>query len=228
MDNQMVQPCLILALALIASSILTWNKRRQQLERNRARSQANASVKLNIFPTSLPENPYQAEVIKNTFKLERYPNNPTFYCDRGAAYLMLQKFDDALHDFNRAVDLKPDYADAYSNRGLVHYTQGRFEEAASDYGRAIEILATDGVYYLNRAQAYRRLGKYEHALADLQHTSDLQPNSPDARKERGLVYYAMGDKAQALVDLQEYRTMVGYFMTDAEAIKALMDLESKE
>lgn len=183
----------------------------------------SSATKLNIFAANLPSNPYEASVIKNTMKLERYPNNATLYSDRGAAHLLLQNFDDALRDFNRAIELKPDYADAYSNRGLVHYAQAEYIEAIADYDRAIAILNTDAVYFLNRGQAYRKLGTYEQALTDINRSAALMSH-PDTIKERGLVYYAMGNTEQALAELKEYERMNDYFMTDAEAIQALMNL----
>ena len=219
-----------LALIFIILRIVNWYQQGKKFKRDgqRVKKLANPPEKLNIFVThDSPKNPYEASVIKNTFKLERDPHNATLYCDRGAAYLMLQNFDNALLDFNRAIDLKPDYADAWSNRGLVHYTEKKYEAALADYSQAIKILDTDGVYFLNRGQAYRQLGNYEQALADLDRTLELIPNLSDVKKERGLVYYAMGKKEQALVELMEYREMVGYFMTDAEAIKALMELEKE-
>jgi tetratricopeptide (TPR) repeat protein len=223
----MNSPGFILVLVIIGILAMIWILYRQQAERNQARNTVNLLTKVNVFATKLPKNPYEAEVVKNSMKLERYPNNATYYCDRGASYLMLQKFDDALHDFNQAIHLKPDYADAFSNRGLVYYSQERYKDALADYNRAIEIRPNDPVYFLNRGQVYRRLGEYEQALADINRTLELQPNVPDAIKERGLVYYAMGNKDKARTELSAYRTMLGYIMFDAEAIRALMDLEKQ-
>jgi tetratricopeptide (TPR) repeat protein len=239
----------VFVLLFVIWRIMYWNRRFERFERSRPKKQSqqfkvvntirkdeppvdikpsarlgNSATKLNIFVSNLPANPYEANVIKNTFKLERDPHNATLYCDRGAAHLMLQNYDGALSDFNRAIELKPNYADAYSNRGLVHYAQEKYQEALSDYNQAIEISNTDAVYFLNRGQVYRQLGSYEQALADLNRSTALVPNLPDTTKERGLVYYAMGNREQALTELELYETMSNYFMTDAEAIRALMNL----
>ena len=48
-------------------------------------------------------------------------------------------YDRAIEDYNRAIDLNPDHADAYSNRGLVCEIKGDYDRAIEDYNKAIEL-----------------------------------------------------------------------------------------
>jgi TolA-binding protein len=49
-----------------------------------------------------------------------------------------KKFDEALKELMRAVNLYPQYAAAWSLMGEIHRLQNRFDEARKEYGRALE------------------------------------------------------------------------------------------
>jgi tetratricopeptide (TPR) repeat protein len=65
--------------------------------------------------------------------------------------MLLYEWDRALADYNRALELDPDYADAYYYRGVLHYTLLEREQAIADFGRYLE-LAPDGLHAENAAQ----------------------------------------------------------------------------
>ena len=46
------------------------------------------------------------------------------YYDRGIVYFQTGIYQRALEDFNEAIRLKSDYADAYNNRAFVYLKQG--------------------------------------------------------------------------------------------------------
>ena len=55
-----------------------------------------------------------------------------------------QLFDLALEDFDRAIEIKPDYAEALRDRGVMMANQGRNSEARGDLERAVEIYREKG------------------------------------------------------------------------------------
>lgn len=48
------------------------------------------------------------------------PEDATNYIDRGYAYYENNELDMAITDFDKAIQLKPEDANAYFGRGLVH------------------------------------------------------------------------------------------------------------
>jgi tetratricopeptide (TPR) repeat protein len=54
--------------------------------------------------------------------------------NRGVAFNELKRFDEALSSFERAVTLRPGYAEAHSNRGNVLKALRRFEDALAHCG----------------------------------------------------------------------------------------------
>src|SRR5207253_2753955 len=61
-----------------------------------------------------------------------------FY-DRGTAYSQKGQFDHAIQDYNRAIGLNPDYANAFYNRGLAYDEKGQFDLAIQDYNQAVSL-----------------------------------------------------------------------------------------
>jgi len=56
---------------------------------------------------------------------------------RGLAYVALGKPDNAVRDFDRALELEPGLVEAALNRGLLHHQARRFPEAVADLNRAL-------------------------------------------------------------------------------------------
>lgn len=74
------------------------------------------------------------------------------YCHQG-------KYDLALADFSRAIELNSDYAMAYANRGVVYHEMGDYQSALPDFDKAIELnntLAADISPYIQDIQSKTR------------------------------------------------------------------------
>lgn len=61
------------------------------------------------------------------------PTNHVLYSNRSAAYAKLEKYEDALTDANKTVELKPDWGKGYSRKGAALAYLGRYPEAVAAY-----------------------------------------------------------------------------------------------
>ena len=61
------------------------------------------------------------------------------YYKRGNGYIDTGWHQRAIKDYDRAIELKPDYVAAYHNRANEYEVLGQYERAIADYDRAIEI-----------------------------------------------------------------------------------------
>lgn len=61
------------------------------------------------------------------------PNNPQQYIDLGGVYYQLGQYDNAIRQFQIAINLKQDYANAYYNLGHALEEKGEYAQALSAY-----------------------------------------------------------------------------------------------
>ena len=59
--------------------------------------------------------------------------------NRGNAYHDKGEYDRAIRDYDEAIRLKPDDADAYKNRGVAYNNKGDRAAAARDLERALQL-----------------------------------------------------------------------------------------
>ncbi len=125
--------------------------------------------------------------------------------DRGVAYSRSGHSKLALEDYNRAVQLFPEYAPIYNNRGNTLLALGLREEAIKDFDRAITLAPGYAAAYNNRAGAQLALGEPDRAIKDYTRAVILMPQNaaPLNGRSRALLnedrpYAAMRDLARAI------------------------------
>jgi tetratricopeptide (TPR) repeat protein len=78
----------------------------------------------------------------------------------------LTKFDRAISDFGRAIQLEPDIAFRYYNRGIAFSRKHQAHKAIDDYPRAIQLRPDLAPAYSNRAHEFELAGERDKAIAD--------------------------------------------------------------
>ena len=71
-------------------------------------------------------------------------NRPEPYNGRGLSYLATGALDNALDDFNTALKLDPNYAEAWTNQALVYEQRGQKKRAFKSYARAAALKPSYG------------------------------------------------------------------------------------
>lgn len=123
--------------------------------------------------------------------------------NRGVAYMGLDKHqEDALTDFNQAIELRPDYAEAYANRGRLYVDRESYHEAITDFDKAIALSPKLTQAYGNRGLAYQNLGDDENATRDYTKAIELGYDS-QSLWNRGMLRYALGCFNLAYEDFSE-------------------------
>ncbi len=110
-------------------------------------------------------------LFNHTLKVTDY--NCLIYNNRGNTYYVLGNYKQAIEDYDRAIEIKPDYTDAYNNRGIAYTYLSNYRQAIEDFNRAIEINPSYTKAYLNRGVAYARLGNNNLAVNDLKTAAKL-------------------------------------------------------
>jgi tetratricopeptide (TPR) repeat protein len=94
--------------------------------------------------------------------------------------------DKAIADYDAAIRLNPDFAEAYVNRGIAWFDKGRYDQAIADATRAIALRPGLAEAFNNRALAWYKQGRYDRAQPDFDRTILLRKNYGNALILRGL------------------------------------------
>jgi protein O-GlcNAc transferase len=117
---------------------------------------------------------------------------------RGNELFELKRLDEALASYDRALALKPDYAEVLSNRGLVLQELKRFDEALASYDHALAIKPDYASAFNNRGNALQELKRLDEALSNYDHALALKPDYAEAHFNRGNVLQRLGRYGEAL------------------------------
>ena len=120
--------------------------------------------------------------------------------ERGACRKRTGRYDEAVADYSRAVELGPDDVEAISSRGETYRQMGRHDEAAADFTRAIELDPGDAWATGSRGQTYEAMGRLDEALADFTRAIELDPAQAWILSVRGETYRQMGRLDEAAAD----------------------------
>lgn len=80
-----------------------------------------------------------------------------FY-NRGLAYIREKRYEDAIDDFSRTIQLNPKVAQAYYNRALAYYTLEKYPAAMADLNQALALNGKDGSALYVRGLIFERSG----------------------------------------------------------------------
>jgi tetratricopeptide (TPR) repeat protein len=119
---------------------------------------------------------------------------------RGMTQEMLEHFEQAIADYNKAIELNPKYGNAYNNRGNIKSKRSDFKGAIRDYSRAIELNSQFVEAYCNRGIARENLGDHSKALKDFDRAIELNPEYIDGYLRRAMLRQDSGDYAGAIRD----------------------------
>ena len=114
------------------------------------------------------------------------------YYERGNKHREREEFEQAIAEYNQAIQLNPKYAYAYHGRGTVYEDQGKYDLAIAEYNQAIQLDPKFAYAYMGRGNTYSDQGKYDLAIADYNQAIQLNPKYADAYNNRGNVYDDQG------------------------------------
>ncbi|NMG20031.1 serine/threonine-protein kinase [Brasilonema bromeliae] len=129
---------------------------------------------------------YIAHAINSVNATELYKQANTLY--------ELQRYQDALSTYAKAVNIRPDYAQGWNGQGKTLYELKKFQDALVAYDKAIQIEPDYLEAWSGRGFALNKLQRYQEAIASFEKTLQFQNNYPEVWNAKG----------EALAKLNEY------------------------
>lgn len=130
------------------------------------------------------------------------PDDPAAHSNYGNVLKLLERFDEALQSYDRALQLKADHVEAHGNRAHLLLALGRFNEALQSYDRALLLKPDYLEAHSNRGNALLALGRFHEALESYQRALLLKPDHAQAHNNRGSALEALGRLDEALLSYE--------------------------
>jgi tetratricopeptide (TPR) repeat protein len=127
----------------------------------------------------------------------------TLHHRRGYWHGDLGELENAIADYNKAIELNHQNADSYCNRGVTYGKLEKYELALEDFNQAIKLNPQDANSYYDRGVTYNKLGKYDLAMADYSKAIELNPQHANSYYNLAVyIYAAMQNEQQTIVELE--------------------------
>ncbi len=127
--------------------------------------------------------------------------NATALHSRGNILYNLNRFEEALEVYDRAINLRPDYAEVWQEKAKSLYELKKYRESQSAYDKAIELKPEYLEAWTGRGYALDKLQQFQGAIASFEKALQIQPEYPQAWQGRG----------DALLNSQRYEEAIASY-----------------
>jgi tetratricopeptide (TPR) repeat protein len=149
--------------------------------------------------------------------IAHYPGDSTAYCERAGAFWYAGRFQEAIRDYSRTLELEPSEIMALSGRGQVLAETGESGRAIGDLDLALRVLKTvsrpdsswdkwyeqiEAFVHNGRGFALAGLGQSGPAMDEFETSIKLSPENAWVYHNRAQVYDRTGDREKAKEDYQ--------------------------
>ena len=100
--------------------------------------------------------------------------------NRGLAYYNRGRLEQSIAEYQKAIQINPNFAQARNNLGNVYYNQSKLEEAVVEYQGAITINPNYAKAHYNLGVVYHQQGKLEEAI--VQYQQAMASNSKEGKR----------------------------------------------
>jgi tetratricopeptide (TPR) repeat protein len=151
----------------------------------------------------LVDHDYERAIADFSAAIQRDPQFPAAYHNRGLAYFQLGRVDEALADLDAELTLAPDSVDAMGLRGNIRMQRGDLDGAIADLDAALRLAPCRADLRVSRGAARVGKGDYEQAIVDFSTVLRSSPRDASALGGRGLARFMCGENELAIADLNE-------------------------
>ncbi|MDD3594249.1 MAG: tetratricopeptide repeat protein [Candidatus Gastranaerophilales bacterium] len=147
------------------------------------------------------ENKFQESEEQYRKYIAKYPTDSDAYFNLGIAHQKMKKYDDAILDFQKTIELNKDSIDPKIELARTYQLKGDNFQAAEIYEAVLKTKNDDPDLYFNAGLAYSGQKKYDKALVYLQKSLSLK-TSQDTKDAIADVYIG---QATRLVNKEQYQ-----------------------
>lgn len=115
-------------------------------------------------------------------------NHPSSNNKLGIVFLKRNLFEDAIEQFQLAIEKQPDFLEAINNLGLAYLLTRNYADAISTFTRGIGLNKEFADLYNNLGYCYYELTQYKSAIEMFEKALELNPDYAEAQFNSGQTY----------------------------------------
>jgi len=127
--------------------------------------------------------------------------HPLTYFFLGLSQYGLDRLELALNQFQKALDLNPDFERARILISMILLKQKRIDDAIIEIQKVLRNNQNSAYAHNILGSAYLAKGQYDEGMAELEKATEIDPNLADAHMKIGLFHMATGEEAEGEADL---------------------------
>jgi len=146
---------------------------------------------------------YESQETLWTDTLARNPNSWAGHNNLGYSLLQKGQVDEAMAQFQKALEINPNYADARNNFGFTLVQKGQADKAIAQYQMALELNPNYAGAHCNLGDVLLQKGQVDEAMAQLQKALEINPSYISAHYDLGLALDQVGRIDEAMAQYQK-------------------------
>jgi tetratricopeptide (TPR) repeat protein/SAM-dependent methyltransferase len=134
---------------------------------------------------------------------QQFPETPFIPNLLGVANTSLKRLEQAIVKYSRALQIKPDYAEAHNNLGVALHELGKFDQAVVSYRKALHIKPDYAEAHSNLGATLHELGKFDQAVVSCKKALHIKPDYAEAHSNLGNALDGLGKTLEAITHYRE-------------------------
>ncbi|OGX39904.1 MAG: hypothetical protein A2984_02210 [Omnitrophica WOR_2 bacterium RIFCSPLOWO2_01_FULL_41_12] len=182
-------------------------------------NEAESALKKGLEINSSDYNLQELSRMINNLKAGSINEKYAHYLFSGSHYLINNRYDEAIKEFQAGLSINPNDPDLYYYLGIAYFSLDKHQEAIDYFKKVLTIQPNnDEVYYYVGISQYF-LGQYQEAISNLEKSVELNPNDAESYSILGMSNYALGrlsEAKEALVKARDLFKNKGDYLKSAD------------
>ena len=150
-----------------------------------------------------------------------YPNEAILYNISGACYASLGQMDTAVSYYEKALDIKPDYAEAHNNLAITLQGLDQLDAAVERYKKALAIKPDYAEAHYNLGDTLHKLGQLDASVRSYEKAIAIKPDYAEAHNNLGNTLKRLGQLDAAVRSYKKALAIKPDYVVPQHMINAL-------
>lgn len=133
----------------------------------------------------------------------KYPQDERAHFNLGNVYTGRQAYDKAIAEFQKAIELNPNFSPAYNSLGYAYRPMGNDAEAERAFKKYIELVPNDPNPYDSYAELLMKMGRFDESIQQYQKALSIDPKFGSSHVGIAADYMYQGKHDQAIAEAQK-------------------------